>query len=70
MNLIFDEEQKQTIKEEILDKYDIYDILNTFKWELEDIYTELEERILEDIEELDLNSVKAASSEDLFNEEW
>ena len=70
MNPIFDEEQKQTIKEEILDKYDIYDILNTFKWELEDIYTELEERILEDIEELDLNSVKAASSEDLFNEEW
>lgn len=53
----FNSEELETIKQEILDRYDIYDIITLQNWTLEDLYDILENVIIERINELPLESI-------------
>jgi len=47
-------EEREGIKQEVLDRYDIYDILTILDLELEALYDRLEEDILDNLEELEI----------------
>ena len=47
-------EEREAIKQEVLDRYDIYDILTLCSLELEDVYDLLEEAILDHLNTLEV----------------
>lgn len=51
-------EEREGIKQEVLDRYDIYDILTILDLELEALYDRLEEDILDNLEELEIEHGK------------
>jgi len=50
----FSLEEREGIKQEVLDRYDIYDILTILDLELEVMYDRLEEEILDNLEKLEI----------------
>lgn len=54
----FSLEEREGIKQEVLDRYDIYDILTILDLELEALYDRLEEDILDNLEELEIEHGK------------
>ena len=65
-----DQHQKNLIKQEILDRYDLYDIINLLGWDLEGVYNELEELLLDDLERLEINVLEIQTSEEDSEEGW
>lgn len=53
----YDQEELNIIRQEILDRYDIYDIITLAGIELEDVYMLLEEIILDNLEHFNLESL-------------
>lgn len=60
----FSLEEREGIKQEVLDRYDIYDILTILDLELEALYDRLEEDILDNLEELEIEHGKYTKQED------
>lgn len=54
----FSLEEREGIKQEVLDRYDIYDILTTLDLELEVMYDRLEEDILDNLDKLEIEHGK------------
>lgn len=50
----FSLEEREGIKQEVLDRYDIYDILTILDLELEVMYDRLEEDILDNLDKLEI----------------
>jgi len=61
--MTLDTYKKDLIKEEILDKYDLYDIINLLGWDLDMVYDSLEELILDELRELDLECLNPPSED-------
>lgn len=57
-------EEREGIKQEVLDRYDIYDILTILDLELEALYDRLEEDILDNLEELEIEHGKYSKQGD------
>ncbi len=47
-------EERESIKQEVLDRYDLYDIITILNLELEDVYDQLEDAILDHLETLEI----------------
>ena len=59
----FSLEEREGIKQEVLDRYDIYDILTLLDLELEIMYDRMEEDILDNLDKLEIEHGK-------YNVEW
>jgi hypothetical protein len=46
---------RNLIREEVLDRYDIFDLVNLLNLELSELYPHLEDIILDNVDELDLH---------------
>jgi hypothetical protein len=55
-------EEREGIKQEVLDRFDIYDILTLLDLELEVLYDRLEEDILDNLEILEIEHGKYSDS--------
>lgn len=60
----FSLEEREGIKQEVLDRYDIYDILTILDLELEALYDRLEEDILDNLDKLEIEHGKYGSEQD------
>ncbi len=54
----FSLEEREGIKQEVFDRYDIYDILTILDLELEVMYDRLEEDILDNLDKLEIEHGK------------
>jgi len=57
----FSLEEREGIKQEVLDRYDIYDILTLLDLELEIMYDRMEEDILDNLDKLEIEHGKYSS---------
>lgn len=60
---MFDEDILEAVRQEVIDRYDIYDLVNILDLDLEELYTILEPVILKRVAELDLQCLPTGKLE-------
>jgi hypothetical protein len=61
--MVIDAHSQNIIREEVLDRYDIFDLVNLLNLQLSELYPYIEDIILDNVELLDLHIAETLSSD-------